>query len=177
MKAWQIFVVGTIGAIAIFSFHAYESALVGIQSVRNASGIRLVIANRGRPALAIILPGYPDSDRSIEVIFPEHVTAKRHDNSEPEHLYLSNGGQQAEKPVWRQTLNSLEYERDLSGGIHFLARATLEDDGVLFHYEFLNRSNFAYDMIYAVTDPRLTGVSTTFVYSAPMSITRMASTY
>jgi hypothetical protein len=37
-----------------------------------------------------------------------------------------------------------------------LARATLEDDGVRFHYQFSNRSDVVYDMIYAVTDPRLT---------------------
>jgi hypothetical protein len=129
-----------------------------IQSVRNATEVRLLIANRDSPALAIVLPGYSDSDRSIEVIFPEHVTAKRHGSSEPEHLYLSNGRQQALKAVWRQTGNSVEYECDLTGGIHFLARATLEEDGVLFHYEFLNRSNSDYDMIYAVTDPRLTGI-------------------
>jgi len=30
-----------------------------------------------------------------------------------------------------------------------LAQATLADDGVLLHYEFLNRSNLAYDMIAA----------------------------
>jgi hypothetical protein len=39
-----------------------------------------------------------------------------------------------------------------------LARATLELDGVRFHYEFRNRSDVAYEMIYAVTDPRLTGM-------------------
>jgi hypothetical protein len=125
--------------------------------VRNAAGLRLLVTNKSNPALAIVLPGYPDSDRSIEVIFPEHVTAKRHGSSEPEHLYLFSGGQQAGKPVWRQTKNSLEYERDIDGGVHLLARATLEDDGVLFQYEFQNRSDAAYDMIYAVTDPRLTG--------------------
>jgi hypothetical protein len=39
-----------------------------------------------------------------------------------------------------------------------LARATLEDDGVRFHYKFSNGSDVMYDMIYAVTDPRLTSV-------------------
>jgi len=42
--------------------------------------------------------------------------------------------------------------------IHMLARATLEGDGVRFCYEFTNRSSTAYDMIYAVTDPRLGGI-------------------
>jgi hypothetical protein len=39
-----------------------------------------------------------------------------------------------------------------------LARATLQDDGVLFHYEFENRSDADYTMITAVTDPRMTGI-------------------
>ena len=39
-----------------------------------------------------------------------------------------------------------------------LARATLEEDGVRFHYAFHNGSAVTYDMIYAVTDPRLTGM-------------------
>ena len=39
-----------------------------------------------------------------------------------------------------------------------LARATLEDDGVRFHYQFSNRSSVVFDMIYAVTDPRLTSI-------------------
>src|SRR6266496_4167614 len=126
--------------------------------IQSPSGLRLLVANRDTPALAIVLPGYSDSDRSIEVIFPEHVTAKRHGGNEPEHLYLSGGEQQAKAPAWRQAGSSLEYQRNLDGGVHLLAKATLEDDGVLFHYGFLNHSNASYDMIYAVTDPRLTGV-------------------
>jgi len=97
-------------------------------------------------------------DSAIEVIFPEHVTAKKQGSSESEHLYLFRPGSQGEPPVWRQVGRSLQYEREFKDGIHMLARATLENDGVLFHYEFLNRSNVAYDMIYAVTDPRLTSI-------------------
>ena len=50
------------------------------------------------------------------------------------------------------------YERDLRDGIHLLARATLEGDGVRFRYEVTNNSQVAYDMIYAPTDPRLTSI-------------------
>jgi hypothetical protein len=39
-----------------------------------------------------------------------------------------------------------------------LARATLQDDGVLFRYEFENHSDVDYTMITAVTDPRMTGI-------------------
>jgi hypothetical protein len=136
-------------------------ALVHAQTqlaVQNASGLCLLVADSNSPTLRIILPSHPETDRTIEVIFPEHVTAKRHGSSEPEHLYLFTGGQPGPSPVWRKSGNSLEYERDLNGGVHLLARATLEDDGVLFHYEFLNHSDSGYDMIYAVTDPRLTNI-------------------
>jgi hypothetical protein len=48
--------------------------------------------------------------------------------------------------------------RDLPDDVRLFARATLEDDGVRFHYEFTNHSAAAYDMIVAVTDPRLRGI-------------------
>src|SRR4030095_16102590 len=67
-------------------------------------------------------------------------------------------GSQGERPEWRRVNRSLEYERDLRGGVRLLARATLEDDGIRFSYEFTNTSAIAYDMIYAVTDPRLTSI-------------------
>jgi len=108
--------------------------------------------------LRIVLPGHASSDRAIEVLFPEHVSAARHGSTASEHLYLFLPGAQGERPAWRRVGQSLEYERDLLGTVHLLARATLEDDGVRFHYEFSNRSAVAYDMIYAVTDPRLTSI-------------------
>jgi hypothetical protein len=95
-------------------------------------------------------------DRSIGVFFPEHVTARKKNQTVPEHLYLPRPDSE-ERPAWRQSGQSLEYEKELPGGVHFLARALMEDDGVRFHYEFANRSNEAYEMIYAVTDPRLEG--------------------
>jgi hypothetical protein len=39
-----------------------------------------------------------------------------------------------------------------------LARATLEEDGVRFHFRFSNQSDKTYDLIYAPIDPRLTSV-------------------
>src|SRR4029434_9040358 len=53
---------------------------------------------------------------------------------------------------------AIEYERDLPGSVHLVARATLENDGVRVRYEITKRSSTAYDMITAVTDPRLTGI-------------------
>jgi hypothetical protein len=92
------------------------------------------------------------------VLFPEHVTAVKHASTIAEQLYLFRPGQQGERPEWHQVGGSLQYQRALPGGVHLLARATLEDDGVRFRYEFTNGSAMAYDMIYAVTDPRLTGM-------------------
>ena len=127
--------------------------------IENATGVRmLVVRENSQPTLRIVLPGRPDSARSIEVIFPEHVTARRHGTPNAEHLYQFRSGREGDRPTWRRTGSALEYERHLAGAIRFVARATLEGDGVRFHYEFHNGSQVAYDMIYAVTDPRLTGI-------------------
>ena len=128
-------------------------------SVRNSAGFQLLVDEDSvQPTLRIVLPGYSTSDKTIQVLFPEHVSARRSGSSTVEHLYLSRSATAEDRPRWRRVERSLEYERDLPHDIHLLARATLEDDGVRFHYEFTNRSSTAYDMIYAVTDPRLTSI-------------------
>lgn len=58
-------------------------------------------------------------------------------------------------PAWRRVGQSLEYEMALINHVHMVARATLESDGVRYHYDFVNRSNVDYDMLQAITDPRL----------------------
>jgi hypothetical protein len=131
----------------------------GPGSVQNPGGLHLLVAEQNaEPTLRIVLPGHPESDRSIEVLFPEHVTGTRQGSNTAERLYLFRPGQQGQRPAWRRIGKTLEYERDLPGAVHMLARATLEDDGVRFHYEFHNQSDVPYDMIYAVTDPRLTSM-------------------
>lgn len=126
--------------------------------VKDASGLRLLVApENASPTLRLILPGGVESDRTIEIIFPEHVTARKRGESEGEHLYRFRPGPMGTRPGWHRSGQSLEYEKELPGDIHMVARATLQSDGVRFHYEFRNASNTAYDMIYAVTDPRLTG--------------------
>jgi hypothetical protein len=127
--------------------------------IQNAEGLQLLVAPENtQPALHIVLPNRPPSDRSIEVLFPEHVTAVRRGSGAAEQLYLFRPGVRGERPHWRHVGRALEYERDLPGGVHLLARATLEDDGVRFRYQFTNNAATAYDMIYAVTDPRLTSI-------------------
>jgi hypothetical protein len=89
------------------------------------------------------------------VVFPEHVTGREHGKTEPEHLYLWQPGQGGNRPAWRRVGQSLEYEMDLKNHVHIVARATLEPDGVRYHYHFDSRGNAAYDMLQAITDPRL----------------------
>lgn len=126
--------------------------------IQNVAGLRMMVARENLdPTLQVILPNRPDTDKSIEVIFPEHVTVRGAGQKDEEHLYLFRSGNGGDRPRWRRVGQSLEYERDLKD-IHFLARATLEPDGVLFHYEFENRSSTAFDMVYAVTDPRLASI-------------------
>lgn len=128
------------------------------RSIQNGNALRLLVApENNQPNLRILLPGSADTDRTINVLFPEHVTARRDGTAEAEQLYLFRPGREGQRTVWQRVGNSLQYERDFKPGIHMVARATLEDDGVLFAYEFTNRSSVDYDMIYAVTDPRLTG--------------------
>jgi len=109
------------------------------------------------PTLRLVLPGHPISDRAIEVIFPEHVTVRPRGRTDANQLVLFQPGQSGERPLWRRSGRSLEYEKDLPGALHMLARATLEEDGVRFHFRFSNRSDTTYDLIYAPIDPRLTG--------------------
>jgi len=125
--------------------------------VQNADGMQLLVApENSQPTLCVLRPGREVKDRSINILFPEHVTAVKHGETTGEHLYMFRPGLQGERPQWRRVGRSLEYQRDLPGNVHLLAQATLEDDGVRFRYEFTNRSAVAYDMIIAVTDPRLT---------------------
>ena len=125
--------------------------------VRNGAGMQLMVAEEHtQPTLRIVLPGHPTTDRSIEVIFPEHVTVRKRGSTDANQLYLWQPGQSGERPLWRRVGRSLEYERSLSGGVHMLARAALEADGVRFHFRFRNRSDLTYDLVYAPIDPRLT---------------------
>jgi hypothetical protein len=124
--------------------------------VRNAAGMQLLVAEEHvQPTLRIVLPDHPAADRSIEVLFPEHVTVREHGNTDARQIYLWRPGQVGERPLWRQSGRSLEYEKTLSG-VHLLARATLDDDGVRFRFTLENQSDTTYDLVWAVLDPRLT---------------------
>lgn len=116
----------------------------------------LVVPENTQPALRLLRPGRRDSDRSIEILFPEHVTVRAEGRTDVQHPYLFRPGRVGEPPIWRRQGTSLEYERQLRDSVRLLARATLEPDGIRLHYELHNQGATAYAMAYAVTDPRLT---------------------
>ena len=126
--------------------------------LRSSSGLRMSVDMDDRnPALTIVVPDGPEGVRSSKILFPEHVTVRAHGQSEPEHLYIFRSGTRGYRPEWKKADNALEYARDFDQ-IHFVARATLKDDGIVFHYEFTSHSGIDYDMATAITDPRFHAV-------------------
>ena len=126
--------------------------------VRNGAGIEMAVDTQDRnPALSVTVPDGQKGDRSFKILLPEHVTVRAHGESDGKHLYIFRPGAEGDAPVWKRDGNSLEYSKAF-GEIHFLARATLTEDGILFHYEFVNHSTTDYDMVTAVTDPRFRAV-------------------
>lgn len=107
------------------------------------------------PALWLSIPGEPYGKNAVLILFPEHVTVRRHGSKQAEHLYLWRSGNAGTLPNWTRTANALKYEMELDRGVHFIARALLENDGVLLHYEFVNASDTDYDSFQAITDPRM----------------------
>jgi len=126
--------------------------------LHNSAGLRMSVdTDDHNPALTIFVPDGPDNARSSIILFPEHVTARAHGQSEPEHLYIFRPGPQGYSPHWMKVDDALQYARDF-GQIHFAARATLMPDGIVFGYGFANRSAINYDMATAITDPRFHAV-------------------
>src|SRR5262249_3147459 len=138
--------------------HSIRAQTLTPATLHNKHGLQLLaVTDAVQPTVRVVLPGHAISDRSIQVLIPEHVTAVKHGSTNAEHLFLPGPGR-PERPAWRTAGRSLEYKLALPGDVDMVASAILEDDGVRFQYEFTNRSGISFDMIYAVTDPRLTGI-------------------
>lgn len=125
-------------------------------SVANTSGLIMRVAEEHvDPALWVNIPGEPSGHDAVLILLPEHVTVREHGTNEGRHLYLWRSGQVGSRPNWVLVGNSLQYETEFPPGVHFLARASLESDGILFHYEFVNGSDIGFDLVQAITDPRM----------------------
>src|ERR1044071_6590686 len=81
--------------------------------VRNSSSMQLMVAKENPdPTLRLALPGQPESDRAIEIIFPEHLTVRERGSTDAYQLYMFQGRQSGQQPAWKRTEHSLEYEKD-----------------------------------------------------------------
>ena len=122
--------------------------------IRNAAGVRLSVDEQNDlPALRIAVSSDRDSD--LWVLFPEHVTVVERGKTDSQQLYMFRGGQQAKPVQWRRKGQSLEYQTEFQPGIRMVAQASLDDDGVRYRYQFTNLSGVDYDLVQAVTDPRM----------------------
>lgn len=138
----------------VFTWSAAGSAQGQSSQISNDAGLRMSVdAEDSDPAIHVVVPGGPEAERSFNILLPEHVTVREHGQTQARHLYLYKPGSQGKAPQWKQEGSAFEYAEEF-GGIHFVARATLEPDGILFHYEFVNRTEVDYDMATAITDPR-----------------------
>src|SRR5690242_9965353 len=81
-------------------------------SIQNGTGLRLLVApENSQPTLRILLLGSADTHRSINDLFPELETARRHGVAEAEHLYLSRPSGDSQKTDWQRVSTALQYER------------------------------------------------------------------
>jgi hypothetical protein len=124
------------------------------------SGLRLIVVNKEFPLLKILLPGQSNSERGIEVEFPEHVTGLNKHTDEIEHLYLVTRGALNKRtlPAWKKEGKVITYETTLNGNVKMVAKAALESDGVRYSYTLSNLSNISYQNLQAVTCVKLYSV-------------------
>lgn len=122
--------------------------------IRNASGVVMRVDTAEKePVLSVTVPDGPPSDRTFRILMPEHVTVRPHGQVDVQHPYIYGHESNEMAVQWKTIGNALQYETNV-GGLRVLARATLVEDGIVFHYEFTNGGSIDYDMATAVTDPR-----------------------
>jgi hypothetical protein len=109
------------------------------------------------PAISVTVPDGSPEDSNFDILLPEHVTVRPHGQTEGQHLYIYHHDAGGMALTWKKAGDALEYETSF-GQIRFVARATLVEDGILFHYEFTNNGATDFDMVTAVTDPRFRAV-------------------
>lgn len=126
-------------------------------SITQANGLKVMVVNQNFPLLKLLLPNQSNTERGIEIEFPEHVTGLNEKNHQNEHLYLVTQGNRNKRtlPIWRIEGNALIYETKLDGLITMTATARLESDGLRYTYTFVNHSNESYQNLQAVTCVKL----------------------
>ena len=154
---WGVWLAFAVGCTHTAPSSAYSSQPAAQPlSVDNASGVTVRVATEhSDPSLWLDVSDEPSGQNAVLVLLPEHVTVRRRGRNEAEHLYLWRPVQYGSRSSWTRVRNTLQYEREFAPGIHFLAQVSLEPDGVLYHYEFLNHSDVDFDSVQAITDPRM----------------------
>ena len=151
---WLAFAVGCTHTAPSSAYSSQRTAQS--LSVTNASGVTIRVATEhSDPSLWLNVSDEPSGQDAVLVLLPEHVTVRRRGTNEAEHLYLWQPDRSGSSSSWTHVRNTLQYEKEFAPGIHFLAQVSLEPDGVLYHYEFVNHSDVDFDSVQAITDPRM----------------------
>lgn len=128
-----------------------------LQIAEPKTGLKLSVINMEFPKIRILLPGQSNSERGIEVEFPEHVTGVNKITKVAEHLYLESRGNQNKmtSPSWKIEDNIIMYETVLNDSVKMTSKAQLNADGVRYSYIITNNSSVSYQKIQAVTCVKL----------------------
>jgi hypothetical protein len=122
--------------------------------VRNEAGLALMAdSTEAGPALLLQLPDASIGRRSIRVLAPEHATVREVGATDARQLFRYD----RVKVTWVRQGRALAYRHELLPGLTLDVTATLDPDGVRVRYAYTNRTSTAYALMYAPTDPRLTG--------------------
>lgn len=124
------------------------------------SGIKVIVVNKNYPLLKVLLPGQSESERGIEVEFPEHVTGLNKQSGRVEHLYLVTRGVENKRtlPAWNLNGDTLMYESVLNNNISLAAKVILNRNDLSYLYRLTNHSTITYENLQAVTCVKLYSV-------------------
>jgi hypothetical protein len=122
---------------------------------QEVKGLRLIVLQKERPLIKVLLAGQPESERGIEIEFPEHITGLNEASGEVEHLFMNTRENDPYGYSWQIEPAQVSYYMKLPNEIQLIATAKIEDDGLRMTYEFDNQSNITYNNLQAVTCVKL----------------------
>ena len=84
------------------------------------SGVRVMVSSQPElPQIKILLPEQPETERGIEIEFPEHAFGRLRDTKEVRRFFLM-GSHRADwqaQPQWKKEGNSLRYNMAFKSGV------------------------------------------------------------
>ncbi len=129
--------------------------MAGSSHAQSDSGLKLIVLQKERPLIKLLLPGQPESERGIEIEFPEHITGVNISTGDVEHLYMNTRANDPYGYSWQISPEEVSYYMRLPNEITLVATAKVEADGLRMTYEFDNPSNITYNNLQAVTCVKL----------------------